>query len=154
MSDGIAFEIRIPSDEDGFLLLQCPKCGDYFKLTASDINDVSTLQIWCSTCGLVSSSYLTKDVIEIGMRLVHNHAVDLAEQFTKNINNMSRDSSFIKMSAKHDMKKETIDPIVARVKNLEVVEYPCCQKEAKINPSVAFAGGYCPFCGEMTNEDK
>ena len=25
------FEISIPSDEDGYILLQCEPCGEYFK---------------------------------------------------------------------------------------------------------------------------
>ena len=36
------FEISIKSDNDGFILLQCSLCGEFFKLLASDLNNDST----------------------------------------------------------------------------------------------------------------
>ena len=39
------FEIRIPCDDDGFILLRCPHCGELFKLTAEDMESDETLDI-------------------------------------------------------------------------------------------------------------
>lgn len=36
MSDDLSFAIEIPCDEDRFVLLQCPQCGEFFKLKPSD----------------------------------------------------------------------------------------------------------------------
>ena len=37
MSDDFSMSIPIPTDDDGYVLLQCPNCGTYFKATPSDI---------------------------------------------------------------------------------------------------------------------
>lgn len=39
MSDKINMTISIPSDDDGYVLLQCEHCGTYFKGIPSDIED-------------------------------------------------------------------------------------------------------------------
>lgn len=54
------FEISIKSDNDGFILLQCSLCGEFFKLLASDLNDDSTLNIWCPYCGLNGKNIILK----------------------------------------------------------------------------------------------
>jgi hypothetical protein len=38
MSDS-TFEISIPADNDGFVLLQCPYCGEFFKITPDGFKD-------------------------------------------------------------------------------------------------------------------
>ena len=40
MSDEINMTIPIPTDDDGYVLLQCEQCGTYFK---------ATLMIWRMT---------------------------------------------------------------------------------------------------------
>ena len=37
MSDDFQMTISIPSDDDGYILLQCEYCGNLFKATAEDI---------------------------------------------------------------------------------------------------------------------
>mgnify|MGYP000049029895 FL=1 len=39
MSDEINMTIPIPTDDDGYVLLQCEQCGTYFKATPSDLED-------------------------------------------------------------------------------------------------------------------
>ena len=41
MSDEINMTISIPTDDDGYVLLQCEHCGTYFKATPSDLKAVS-----------------------------------------------------------------------------------------------------------------
>lgn len=31
--------IRIPADEEGYVLMKCPQCGELFKLKVQDIHD-------------------------------------------------------------------------------------------------------------------
>ena len=50
MSDDFSLTISIPTDDDGYILLQCPNCGTYFKAIPSDIQDDGVLlpELW--TC--------------------------------------------------------------------------------------------------------
>ncbi len=45
MSDDFHMEISIPADNDGYILLQCPNCGTFFKATPSDIEDDGVLEL-------------------------------------------------------------------------------------------------------------
>lgn len=36
MNDELSFTIEIPCDDDGFVLMQCPQCGELFKLRLND----------------------------------------------------------------------------------------------------------------------
>ena len=36
----------MPADNDGYVLLQCPNCGTYFKATPSDIEDDGVLELF------------------------------------------------------------------------------------------------------------
>ena len=45
MSNEIRMEISIPTDDDGYVLLQCEHCGNFFKLTPSDIEDDGTVYV-------------------------------------------------------------------------------------------------------------
>ena len=39
MSEEMVFQISVPTDEEGFVLLECPLCGELFKLNPSDYQD-------------------------------------------------------------------------------------------------------------------
>lgn len=74
------FKIRIPCDDDGFILLRCPHCGELFKLTAEDIDSDETLDIYCPSCGLSDSNFLTQDVIDLALAKTSNYAMDAITQ--------------------------------------------------------------------------
>lgn len=73
MSDEVSFSISIPTDEEGYVLLKCSLCGELFKLKPSDFKDDSIFEVYCPACGLVSDSYVTDDVIELGMAMAENY---------------------------------------------------------------------------------
>lgn len=77
------FEISIKSDNDGFILLQCSLCGEFFKLLASDLNDDSTLNIWCPYCGLNGKRYFTEEVLDIGLKMAQNEVNNIIYQTFK-----------------------------------------------------------------------
>ena len=54
MSNEINMTISIPTDDEGYVLLQCEHCGTYFKATPSDLKDDGVLHIFCPSCGLIS----------------------------------------------------------------------------------------------------
>ena len=85
MSDDFHMEISIPADNDGYILLQCPNCGTFFKATPSDIEDDGVLELFCPSCGLVGEDYITEDVLELAMAMAQNKAMDMIhEEFKKN----------------------------------------------------------------------
>ena len=76
MSDTVTFEISIPSDNDGYVLLQCENCGEYFKCTPQDVESDEILNIYCPSCGLISESYFTEDVIQLANAMITNYIQD------------------------------------------------------------------------------
>lgn len=146
----IVKEISIPADNDGFVLLQCQLCGEYFKLTPNDINDDSNLEIWCPNCGLKSKRYITEDVIRLALKLAKNLLVDEINNMTKALSS-SLNRGTIKFKSGKSLGREAIDPIQAKIENLEIADYKCCHGRAKISPNLKFEGGYCPFCGEVND---
>ena len=45
MNDIVTFEIAIPSDNDGYVLLHCEYCGEYFKCAPHDMESDEILHI-------------------------------------------------------------------------------------------------------------
>lgn len=148
MSDEITYSFSIPADSDGFVLLKCSLCQEFFKITPSDYEDDSQIEVWCPKCGLVPDSLLTEDVLELMDRTINNHFVDLLDDFDKKMKKTFNSKS-MKYTSKSKQKKEVISTITPKSENLEINTYNCCHKEAKINPNLKLEGGYCPFCGEM-----
>lgn len=150
MSENLTYNISIPSDSEGFVILQCSLCSEFFKMAPIDLEDESQLQIWCPSCGLNPEELFTDEVIDLAMRMVNNSVSDLIDDFSKELSEKFK-SGNIKYKPSSKMKKEAIDPIVSKLDNLELHLYDCCHKKAKISPSLKMEGGYCPFCGEMQN---
>ena len=83
--DNLSFEIEIPPDDDGFVLFQCPECGEFFKLRVNEIESDDVAEICCPACGIASDNYFTDDVVELAkvmcknrvMRALHNEKKDL-----------------------------------------------------------------------------
>ncbi len=85
MSNKETIEISIPADNDGFVLLQCSHCGEFFKLSVSDCEDDNILNVYCPSCGLISDSYITEDVKELALAIAENYAMDELYDAFKNL---------------------------------------------------------------------
>ena len=144
-------EIVIPTDNDGFALLQCNLCGEFFKLKPSDVQSDEALNIWCPVCGFISEGYFTQDVINLALKMATNIANDLLfdslKDMQKNFN-----SGFISMKISKKSDREIESPIVSSIEVLEIQKYKCCKKQAKIKPLVKIFGSYCPYCGVKYDE--
>ncbi|WP_214779902.1 TFIIB-type zinc ribbon-containing protein [Exiguobacterium sp. s22] len=139
-------EISIPADDDGFILMKCPLCGGFFKLTPYDIEAEDALGIWCPCCGLKSENYLTDDVTELALKMAENNAMEhVFKEMKKWERKFKGNGLSFKAGKKPTSKPE--DPVVAGIEILEIQNYECCKRQAKIKPIVKMIGSYCPFCG-------
>ena len=145
----IVKEIAIPADNDGFALLQCNLCGEFFKLKPSDVQSDEVLNIWCPVCGLISDRYFTQDVIDLALKMATNIANDLLFDSLKDMQKRFN-GGFISMKISKKPDREIESPIVSGIEALEIQKYKCCKKQAKIKPLVKIFGSYCPYCGVNT----
>ena len=147
----IVKEIASPADNDGFALLQCNLCGEFFKLKPSDVQSDEVLNIWCPVCGLISDGYFTQDVIDLALKMATNIANDLLFDSLKDMQKRFN-SGFISMKISKKPDREIESPIVSGIEALEIQKYKCCKKQAKIKPLVKIFGSYCPYCGVKYDE--
>ena len=151
MSD-IELRISIPTDNDGFVLFQCPLCGEFFKLTPDDARAEDVIEIWCPCCGLKSENYLTEDVIELAMKMAENVAMNMVfKEMQKLECELKGDGLTFRAGKEPESKPE--NPIAVGIEALEIQKYDCCKRQAKIKPIVKLGGSYCPFCGVYCNGD-
>lgn len=150
MNDEFNLEISIPADDDGYVLLQCEHCGTYFKISADDDENDEILHVFCPSCGLISDSYVTEDVLELAEKMVHNVAMDMIYDAFKNLER--NNNRFIKFKAGSKPNHEPESPIHSGIEALEIAEFSCCRRNAKIKPLLKITGCYCPFCGVKNYE--
>ena len=146
MSDEINMTISIPTDDDGYVLLQCEHCGTYFKATPSDLEEDEVLHIFCPSCGLISENYVTEDVLELAMKMATNAVNDMIYNEFKKMERHSK-KGIITFKAGKRPKHENEDPIRSGIEAMEICNFPCCNRTAKIKPLLKMTGAYCLFCG-------
>lgn len=152
MSDEFHMTISIPTDDEGYVLLQCEHCGTYFKITPSDAEDDGILHIFCPSCGLTSESYLTEDVVELAIRMAKNKFNDIIYDAFKDLERHNRKNSMVEFKAGKHPEHEPEDPIRSGIEALEIATFPCCGGTAKIKPLLKMTGAYCPLCGVKNYE--
>jgi len=151
MSDDSSLEFSIPTDDDGYILLQCPNCGTYFKAKPADIKDDGVIELFCPSCGLASDNYLTQDVLDLAMAMIQNKAMDMIygefKKMERQFNN-----GLVTFEAGKQPEHEPENPIRSGVEALEIASFPCCKRTAKVKPILKMTGCYCPFCGVKNYE--
>ena len=148
MSDEILFTIKMPIDNEGYVLLKCPKCGELFKLHPSDYKDDTIFNVYCPCCGLVSDSYVTEDVLELANVMIENYTNELVMKELKKLERQTK-KSIVQIKVKNKPKKREEMPIMLMMEALDEKNYPCCKMSAKIKPILKMSGSYCPYCGVM-----
>ena len=151
MSDEIKIIIPIPTDDEGYSLLQCEHCGTFFKVTPDDINDDGILHIYCPSCGLTSNCYATDDVLELAENMATNAINDMIYDTLKGLERHSKNKSVQFKTGKRPRQKSE-EPIRSGIEALECCTFPCCVRTAKIKPLLKMTGAYCPFCGVKNYE--
>ena len=151
--DDICLEISIPADNDGYVLFQCPICGEYFKITPDDYEDDGVLEIHCPCCGLCGENYLTEDVLELAHTKVQNVAMDLIHNELKTWERQFS-GGMVSFKVNSKPKAEFENPVRAGIEALAVTSFVCCKRSAKIKPLLKITGCYCPFCGGKDYETE
>lgn len=151
MNDDFRMEIPIPTDDLGYVLLQCSHCGTLFKATPEDIMDDRVLTLFCPSCGLTSDNYITEDVLELAITMGQNRAVDMIYDELKRMEKKFKKGPFTIKAGKRP--KHTYEsPIQSGINALEVTTFRCCKRKAKVKPMLKITGCYCPFCGVKNYE--
>ena len=154
MSDKVTFKIAIPSDNEGFVLMQCENCGEYFKCTSHDIESDEILHIYCPSCGLISQSYFTENVIQLANAMITNYGQDTLYDFSMKMERQFSNNKFEKYKAGCRPKKTYEPPIYSTIEDLVKYDYRCCNRSAKINPLLKMSVSFCPFCGGVEFGDQ
>lgn len=138
-------EFGIPLDEDGFVELQCPFCNELFKLSYEELNADDVIDLFCPSCGLTDSpkSFLTKELIESINIMMANR---FKEMINKNLKKVKNNSKAIKITTK-EFKLETEKKLFVKNNNVDLVEFECCSKYAKVSNLVRENEAFCPYCG-------
>ena len=136
------FGIRMPCDDDGFILLRCPHCDELFKLTAEDIGSDETLDIYCPSCGLCANNFLAQNVIDLALAKTSNYAMYVIAQqlqaFAKKNSN-----SLIRFEFKANHEREPEPPIRAAIDALQISTCHDCGREAKVSLAIAMSAYTC-----------
>ena len=151
MGEEIHMEISIPTDDDGYALLQCEHCSNFFKPIPSDIEDDGILDLFCPACGLTSESYATDEVLELAYSMAQNIAMDMAYNIFKKMEHQFRNGPITFKAGKRPQ-HEAESPIRSGIDALEIANFPCCKHTAKIKTLLKMTGCYCPFCGVKNYE--
>lgn len=142
------FKIDVPTDDDGFLTLQCPFCSDQFKLTAQDFEREDIIDLFCPYCGLKDelSSFITDEVIEQAQILALNYVKSQMNKSIKGLENSSKGNKYISFKAGQPFKMEE-DKVLFEKEELEKITLNCCNFETKAKLIIKEIGVYCPCCG-------
>lgn len=144
----VSFQITIPSDNDGFITLQCPFCDDRFKLTVEEFQREDIIEIFCPYCGLrhQHSEFLRDEVIEQAQIIAGNYAKSLLNQWMKDLERSTARNKFVKIKA-GKLPKIEAEKILFEQEELEITTLVCCQVTVKTRPLNKVIGVYCPCCG-------
>ena len=143
--------ISIPTDNDGFVLLQCMLCGEFFKLRPKEVSADDVIEICCPCCGLKSPTYMTQDVVKLAITITENMVDEALYTAVKKLERKSRNSIVSFKAGKKPTKREEY-PIRSGIENMEMVHYRCCDRDVRIKPIYRLCGSYCPFCGVRYDE--
>lgn len=145
---GESLSISIPLDDEGFLLMQCPSCGDYFKVRSEDYESDDVEELWCPICGLRNDSFWPNEVIELAKAKALNQFLGDFEKEIANIGRSSSRQSLIKLSVTSCFEHKREGEILPAVDAYEAVRCNFCGRSEKIRPLTKYVGAFCAFCGE------
>ncbi|MDK6729050.1 MULTISPECIES: hypothetical protein [Aerococcus] len=138
----------VPTDQNGYIHLECPTCHENFMLSAEALNDENITEIWCPGCGLIHDNYYPQEVQDHLHKKLDDYVTEqLNEVFTDIAKTIS--SKNIKFKQSKKLKLNNPNNLQPYYGNLVEKNYSCCNVTAYIEPNRNLAGGYCPLCGGM-----
>lgn len=144
----IVFKIDVPSDDDGFVTLQCSFCNGRFKLTTEDFQSDDVIYTFCPYCGIQNevNDLLTDEVLEQAYMIAQNYMNSIINEFVDGLEKSYRGNKHISFKRGKKLGMED-DKILFEREEMEIVQPTCCKRPVKTNPLEASLGIYCPFCG-------
>lgn len=146
MSDDMSFTIKIPCDEDGYALLQCPQCSEFFKLKPEDYESDDILEVCCPACGISSDGYLTEDVIELALAIAKNVWFESTHKEMKKLERQTKGKD-ISFEAGRPPRPDTEPVLQPSIDTLSIVSCNHCGRQAKISRLISMSAFFCPLCG-------
>lgn len=146
---GDSFKIEVPCDDDGFICLQCPQCGEMFKLKPSDYSADDVMEVCCPSCGIVSENYMTDDVMELAMTILKNHVLSTLHKEMKTLERKTRG-----FKAGKPPKPDNEPVLQVPVNDLVVDTCKYCGRQSKISPLLSMSVFVCPFCKESNFNER
>lgn len=146
------FSIEIPSDDEGFVGVQCPHCDERFKLRVDEYQEEEPGTLTCSLCGMTAdaSAFLARDDVR---EVAQAQAVNLVrEHLDKTLKKLERDTRGSKhFQFKRDRKSTRKEPVpkLREFTDGAVANLPCCDRHVKVDPSAASSVLYCPYCSQV-----
>lgn len=146
MSDDFSFTIKIPCDEDGFVLLQCPQCGEFFKLRPNDYESDDVLEVCCPACGIVSDSYLTEDVVDLAMTIAKNKAFEAIRKEMKKLERQTKGKA-VSFKAGRPPRPDDEPVLQPSIDALAITTCRHCGMQSKVSRLLSMSMYVCPLCG-------
>lgn len=130
------------------MLMQCPRCGGYFKIGSDDFEADDVFELWCPMCGMKSDSFFPNEVVELAKAKALNQFTGDFEKEIAEIGRSVSQQSFIKMTVSSRLDAEREGELLPAVDAYEEVSCRFCGRAEKIRPLPKYVGCYCSFCGE------
>jgi hypothetical protein len=140
--------MSIPLDEDGCLLLQCPRCGELFKVLGEDYEAEDVWELWCPMCGIKSDCFLPEDALELAKAKVLNHVMETFGKELANIGKGLPRQSPIRLTVTSHFEKARERELFPAVDAYVSTTCGFCGRSERIKPLLKYIGAFCTFCGE------
>lgn len=142
------FTISIPTDEDGFALMQCHHCGEYFKVDADDYQSDDVYELWCPNCGLVMDTCIPDEVLKLAQAKAVNRYMEQMETALKKIGRSSLMNPYLAVTVTSNTAREREGNLMPSVDAYEGITCKRCGRTTKVKPLNAYSESFCAFCGE------
>lgn len=146
------YKISLPSDNEGYTELSCQYCRGHFKIRNDKFIERDYSNIYCPICGLTNS------INKFYKQEVYDKALEIAKE---ELYNIIKENLFkgVKSTKYFKITKTNLDVNENKVLSdgnysMIITNLKCCNSHIKIRKLDKFIGGYCPYCGGTTSEQK
>lgn len=153
MDDEFSFTIKIPCDDEGFVLMQCPQCGELFKLRPSDYESDEVVEICCPSCGIASDSYFTEDVVDLAMTITKNQAFSMIHEEMRKLERKTKGKP-MSFKASKPPKPDDEPVLQPSIDALVIATCRHCGKQSKVSRLLTMSAFVCPLCGVSNFNDR